>query len=854
MHPKSGWRDPVVPELVEEWKSAIRECLLADRWATRRSWCPPDDTAYHQPHLVTFTDASGAGSCFCIYLAYEARDLSHHDVQLIYSKSFVTSTKAPTMPVAESAVFLAGAVAADTLKHCEGFPQVRSKLQISDSRTSLLALRRPPCLYERGTASRLDKTQGLVEIMNCMWSPSQFCAADLGSRPGVTHRQNASNFWFKGAFLSLPRTRWVMFDPASDQVDKHLDVQEHLPYDLRCPDPERVVLDPSLGPVLQIASNSVQALLVKREKRAPVTTSSSASTSTIPALLTWEKECLARSNLGCEGELYDHNVALLPSNKATILKRKNQPHDLREPFSPLLRSYKLSTVIRILSHCVKFFRMLRDRKSLEEVSRDSADIHQDVLLQLQRHSARITASYLHKRKYKNSEMVRYDPTDELYYLVSRFINRGERSPVHQKWQILNVLEADFTKSCLWDFHCQYHMFDIASVWRQYNTIYATPYGQEALGEFWKHCAFCIRCREETQIVPMGSLPVERIQHSPIFSHVVIDLTGVILTQSPKNLAADPFTHNKRQKKRNTQYIRRYVMVIVCFSTQAVALQPVDSLDTTANKVLAELANEPILQEDDPAHDHLRQLSRKTQIDFNTYLGQSNVRTSTPAAYSPHLQALAERKMLPVKSILQHKYSHHCETEASFGAHCALTAEYINSVPHSIDKKSNTFFTRQQILVSLPHRPGSLDVDLNNPLLAHFHMQDQSRKRFYRLLQLKYLDKTIRWRKWVPTATTRPPTTTTMVAPTRTPGTSPSRASRHWKTRTAVSLPNCYLQTMKNLFYEMFELGRTSSDTSTDREESVNQTMTPWFRRHTDLTLADGRRQKKKNPFFPRLLG
>ena len=784
MHPQSGWRDPVVPELVEEWKSAIRECLLADRWATRRSWCPPDDTAYHQPHLVTFTDASGAGSCFCIYLAYEARDLSHHDVQLIYSKSFVSSTRAPTMPAAESQIFLAGAVAADTLKNCEGFPQIRSTLQISDSRTSLLALRRPPCLYERATASRLDKTQGLVEIMNCMWSPSQFCAADLGSRPGVTHRQNASNFWFKGVFLSLPRTRWVMFDPASDQVDKHLNVQEHLPYDLRCPDPERVVLDPSLGPVLQIANNSVQAILVKREKRAPVTTSSSTSTRAIPALLTWEKECLARSNLGCEGELYDHNVALLPSNKTTILRRKNQPHDLREPFSPLLRSYKLSKVLRILSYCVKFFRMLRDRKSLEEVSRDSAEIHQDVLLQLQRHSARITASYLRRRKYKNSEMVRYDPVDELYYLVSRFINRGERSPVHQKWQILTVLQSDFTKSCLWDLHCQFHMFDIATVWRQYNTIYATPYGQEALAAFWEHCAFCIRCRQETQIVPMGALPIERLQHSPIFSHIVIDLTGVIITQSPKSLAAVPFTHNKRQKKRDTQYVRRYVMVIVCFSTQAVALQPVDSLDTTAmilalsahfatrgrpqlvcsdlqksfvsaNKVLAQLANEPILQEDDPAHDHLRQLSRKTQIDFNTYLGQSNVRTSTPAAYSPHLQALAERKMLPVKSIVQHRYSHHCETDASFGHHCALTAEYINSVPHSIDRQSNTFFTRQQVLVSLPHRPGSLDVDVNNPLLAHFRMQDQSRKRFYRLLQLNYLDKTISWRKWKPTDRGRP---------------------------------------------------------------------------------------------------
>ena len=41
------------------------------------------------------------------------------------------------------------------------------------------------------------------------------------------------------------------------------------------------------------------------------------------------------------------------------------------------------------------------------------------------------------------------------------------------------------------------------------------------------------------------------------------------------------------------------------------------------------------------------------------------------------------------------------------------------------------------------------MDLNNPLLAQFHMQDQSRKRFYHLLQLKYLDQTIRWCKWTP---------------------------------------------------------------------------------------------------------
>ena len=226
------------------------------------------------------------------------------------------------------------------------------------------------------------------------------------------------------------------------------------------------------------------------------------------------------------------------------------------------------------------------------------------------------------------------------------------------------------------------------------------------------------------------------------------------------------------------------MVIVCFSTTAVSFQPIDSLDRasmlltlsdhmairgrphlvcsdlqksfiSANNILAALANEPVLAEDDPGHDHLRQLSRQTQIDFNTHLGQSHVSTSTPAAYSPHLQALAERKMGPVKTIMQHRFSHHCETEASFAAHCALTSEYINSIPHSIDRTSNTFFTRQQVLVALPHRPGSLDVDVNNPLLAHFRIQDDSRKRFYRLLQHQYLDKTIKWRKWTPSERGRP---------------------------------------------------------------------------------------------------
>ena len=123
-----------------------------------------------------------------------------------------------------------------------------------------------------------------------------------------------------------------------------------------------------------------------------------------------------------------------------------------EPFAPLLRSYKLSTVISILSRCVSFFRMIRDRKSLEEVSRESNEIRNQVLLRLQQFSANATGRYLRKKKYRHRDMVRYDDRDNLYYLLSRYIQRGNRTPLQQKWQILTVLESPFTQSAMWETH------------------------------------------------------------------------------------------------------------------------------------------------------------------------------------------------------------------------------------------------------------------------------------------------------------------------------------------------------------------------------------------------------------------
>ena len=190
------------------------------------------------------------------------------------------------------------------------------------------------------------------------------------------------------------------------------------------------------------------------------------------------------------------------------------------------------------------------------------------------------------------------------------------------------------------------------------------------------------------------------------------------------------------------------MVIVCFATTAVALQATDSLDTSAmilalsahmatrgrpllvqsdlqksflsaNRILAHLAGEDRLDPDSPGHLQVEQQARVAQIALNTYLGQNNVPTKTPASFSPHLQAIAERKMTVVKSIVSCKFSHHVETDNSFASHCTLVAEYVNSIPHSVDRSSNTFYSRQQLLVSFPHRPGSLDVDIASPLLHQF---------------------------------------------------------------------------------------------------------------------------------------
>ena len=520
-------------------------------------------------------------------------------------------------------------------------------------------------------------------------------------------------------------------------VDRHLDEQELLPFHLRCPDPRRAVIDPSLlGSNISTSDHDVTILQARRSDSANITFLHSSD----PEYREWDERRLEMSDQGYEDKELNFEPGELNVSHQNRMLRRNQPLMDRaeeEPFAPLLRSYKLSTVISILTRCVSFFRMIRDRKSLEEVSRESNEIRSQVLLRLQQFSANATGRYLRKKKYRHQEMVRYDDRDNLYYLLSRYIQRGNRTPLQQKWQVLTVLDSPFTQSAMWETHTKHHMMSLDETWRIWCKDYATPHGRKAFTRLAHWCNLCKRIRREVQIVPMGGLPVERLQNSPLFSHVMMDFTGVLLRQLPKDKDAEPFDHTKKKQPQPPTFVKRYAMVLVCFSTQTVSLQAVDSLDTSAvilglssffsqrgrclslssdlqksfvsaYKLLAASHGEQVLDQDEADQLHLTQQARRVQVDLNNFLGVNNISTRTPAAHSPNLQALAERKMSPVKKIVSAKYYSHCETDNSFAHHLHLTSEYINSIPYYIDKNSNTFFTRQHLLIDLAHRPGSLD--------------------------------------------------------------------------------------------------------------------------------------------------
>ena len=412
--------------------------------------------------------------------------------------------------------------------------------------------------------------------------------------------------------------------------------------------------------------------------------------------------------------------------------------------------------------------MLKEKIGKSEVDRRTFDIASRAKYHLEKAQAQIAGKYLKQKHQTIKDLVIFDKEEELFYVKSRFISRYHM-PIYQRYQLFLVGQSAYAQSVMVQFHRRNHMLSNSLVNSKFEEVYFCPYSLRYFEQLSKTCQFCIKIRKLRSQVKMGPLPYARLSRDdPPFSFLSMDIAGPIILQE---VSDNPkFVHNKRHKKTGL-YKKYYILVAVCYSTQAIALYGVDSLDTSS-MVLAlqshfsmrgrpfEISSDlqksfistyRLLKEsEEEGNVDEEGLSRKgvaAQQELDSWLGFHNIRFLNPASHAPHLQGLSERKVQVVKQGLQ-GFKHKTQTPVSFQHHLNMVSEFYNSIPIYID--GNDFVSRQQLLTGYKHRPGSVEIKSDSPLVAQFRRQSLERMKFFDYLHCKYINKRLLDRKWAET--------------------------------------------------------------------------------------------------------
>ena len=198
------WHDPIPKEFRPLYKYLVKESLFLNPFPVKRFLTPDHPELYEKlPLLLVFCDASEkVATAVHVYLSWSRLDNTGCYISLLTAKSFIHSIKhIKAAAVVEATALAAAAEIYSNLVRVHDL-QVAEVRFISDSRVSLLSLKKPLTAHSKSVAHRWDKFLSVVQICQCFWCPSQINPSDLSSRIGSNRHSLRSKFFLE-AEMSL---------------------------------------------------------------------------------------------------------------------------------------------------------------------------------------------------------------------------------------------------------------------------------------------------------------------------------------------------------------------------------------------------------------------------------------------------------------------------------------------------------------------------------------------------------------------------------------------------------------------------------------------------------------------------
>ncbi|KAJ8353346.1 hypothetical protein SKAU_G00209130 [Synaphobranchus kaupii] len=93
-------------------------------------------------------------------------------------------------------------------------------------------------------------------------------------------------------------------------------------------------------------------------------------------------------------------------------------------------------------------------------------------------------------------------------------------------------------------------------------------GKRLIGSILHHCVICRKLRGKLEVQKMADLPPERLDTSPPFTYVGLDVFG-------------PWTVVTRQTRGGAAHNKRWAILFTCMSTRGVHIELIESMDTSS---------------------------------------------------------------------------------------------------------------------------------------------------------------------------------------------------------------------------------------------------------------------------------
>ena len=802
LRPNLRWNEPIPQEMRPLYKYLVKESLFLNPFPVKRFLTPDQPELYDKlPILLVFCDASEKiATAVHVYLSWERLDKTGCYNSLLTAKSYIHSIKnIKSAAVMESTALATAAEIYSNLARVHDL-QVSEVRFISDSRVSLLSLKRPLTSHSKAVAHRWDKFLSVVQICECYWCPSLVNPSDVSSRIGAGHHTLRSKFFLEAGSYTLPRSSWLCYPVTDNRINKNISIA-HIPPSLRRPPDDQQMLSlfkqvedllchtentgltntgeppdrqeditdinvlqcsPISPVVVQERSASSQAITSQLKRDGGDRTTDQPGQEPTPESHQGESADQTHSpcRTGKTGSGTLGNMA--HSCKTRVhLQRKYLDVNNVEPWAPMILSHGLEKTVRILTCVVLFFQVLKQRKGISEVSLKTSEYQNQVRTRLEVDASKMSPEFIQKSALRNSTV---QDLQGRWYLVSRYINRP-RLPLFRYHQLILHQDSALCKGALFDEHNRNHGRSPLDILCKYEVKYYTKNARKLLRTLEYNCGPCkkIKIWKQTNHVPLGPVPADRLAQDPPFSVCSADVLGPIYLQEEptdkkklKHLSKKP---GKNVPRAVAPVTKCWVYSITCHATSAVQLYHLKDLSSSSviaclqshlarrgrmTRLVSDMA-EAFLHCYKVMGTNLSTLEKgrveQEQTSVHIWAGSCGIETITIAPHAPWVVGDCEEKNKWIKlrfsEVLTGRQLKQCPPHFQFTLDAV--SEYCNSRPLNTYQVEplGRLLSRQDFLTGCRGRIGSFPLYHPSPLLRAFYQMDQERMVLFQALHSFY---------------------------------------------------------------------------------------------------------------------